>query len=138
MTYNHLVKRVCFAALLLLPTACTPLYLPPVPNTQDRTVEIAPRLNLTGSSGLRLRGDRLELSVFLTEVPEEGWLSVQWFSPQNRQAASDSLWITEADVDLSRFFVLPEDVALQAGQWSAVVSYDGNLIRQFSIAVGER
>ena len=129
-------KIFSLMALLLLPTACTPLYLPPV---QERdTPEMTPRLDLTGSSGLRLREGRLELSVFLAEVPEEGWLNVQWYSPQNRQAASDSLWVTQAEVGLSRIFLLPEDVALQVGQWSAVVSYQGDLVRQFSIGLGEK
>ena len=134
MTCKSLVKTICFTTLLLLP-ACTPLYIPPV---QERTIEPTPRLDLTGSSGLRLREGRLELSLFLTNVPEDDWLNVQWYSPQNRQAASDSLWVTEAQVGLSRIFLLPEDVELQAGQWSAVVSYEGNLIRQFSIVIGER
>ena len=129
------LKSICLTALLLLPTACTPLYIPPI---QERELEVTPRLNLTDSSGLRLRGDRLELSVFIVELPEEGWLNVQWYSPQNRQAASDSLWVTEVDVGLSRTFTLPEEVGLQAGQWRAIVSYQGDLIRQFSIEIGER
>lgn len=90
-----------------------------------------------GSAGVRLRGERLELSLQLNAVPDEGWLAVQWYSPKNVQVASDALWITEADAGLSRLILLPGDIEVAPGQWRAVVSFGSNLLRQFSLNVPE-
>ena len=102
------MKRLLVLALLVGVTAplsgCTFLYVPPVPKRTD--IQVTPRLILDGASELRWTGERLELSVTPTVLPEEGWLAVQWFSPQNRQVASDSVWLS-GDAPLGQIFLLP-------------------------------
>lgn len=127
------VKRVYLAAWLaicLLP-ACTFLYLPPLLPSQP----LESVLELTGSSGLRVRGNGLELALQLTRVPEEGWLAVQWYSPQNALLASDSQWLTPEQVGFSVVFGLPGDTPISSGDWRAVVSFQETFVRQFSLTV---
>lgn len=112
-------------------SACVPLYLPPVPSRDRRVQKV--ELNIGSSAGLQLRGDRLELSLSFISVPEEGWLAVQWFSPLNRQVASDALWISREDVGSSRTVLLPQDVTLEPGRWRAVTSFENTLLRQFDV-----
>jgi hypothetical protein len=117
-----------FTFYFLLPS-CTFLYLPPV--LPEPSVE--PRLELSGSKGLSYSQDKLELSVFLQTVPAEGWLAVQWYAPNNQEAASDSIWIEPRDAGLSQTFALPQIPS--KGEWRVVVSFGDKLLRQFSLEV---
>jgi hypothetical protein len=107
--------------------ACTPLYLPPVPDREP--IPQVERLTLGNASALELSGDTLQLVVSLERVPAEGWLAVQWFAPNNRQVASDALWVGPQDEQFSRTFFLPQTVT--AGEWRAVVSFGDSYVRQF-------
>ena len=95
------------------------------------------QIDIGGSAGVRLRGERLELSLQLNAVPSEGWLAIQWYSPKNVQVASDALWITNTDAGLGRLVLLPGDVEVVPGQWRAVVSFGSDLLRQFSLVLPE-
>ncbi len=110
-------------------SSCTFLYLPPI--LPEQTVE--PTVDISGSSGLTYQEQKLELSVFLHTVPAEGWLNVQWFSPNNNEAASDSIWIEKRDAGLSQTFALPQ--VPSKGDWRVVVSFGDRLLRQFSLEV---
>jgi hypothetical protein len=110
-------------------SSCTFLYIPP-----ELPVQTVPAmLELSGSSGLSYDGNKLELSVFLRNVPEAGWLSVQWYSPRNTQAASDSVWIEQRDEGLTQTFALPQPPS--EGEWRVVVSFGDAVLRQFSLEV---
>ncbi len=116
----------------MLLSACSYTYIPPIPPVRAP----APVLDLRGSPGLRVVSGRLELSVQLARVPTADWLNVQWFSPQNRQVSSGARWITPGMVNLSRTFYLPPDIKLAPGEWRAVVSYEGKIVRQFALRAG--
>lgn len=125
-------KRACLAALLALLTACTPLYLPPVP--EGEPVTIRESLELRGAPGLRRASEGgLELRLRLLRVPEAGWLELQWFAPDNQQVASDAAWLGPADADTELSLFLPGEAELAPGQWRAVVSFGGMLVRQFTL-----
>ena len=114
-------------------TACTPLFVPPVRSS----LEAPEILDLAGSQGLRRRGERLELSLQLNNVPEEGWLAVQWYSPDNALLASDSQWIESEDEGFARTYALPGDTEVVAGDWRVVVSFEDGFIRQFGLTIEE-
>jgi len=110
---------------------CRPLYLPPVPAPQE-----VPRVAQLGdASSLRLDGGVLVLHLVLAEVPRAGWLAVQWFAPDGTEAASDSVWVTPADVAQGRTSTLPPRARLAAGEWRAVASLGGTVLRQFRVEV---
>jgi len=130
-------RRPLAAALVAGLTAvalagCRPLYLPPVP-AREPTPAVA---RLGDASALRLDGGRLVLHVVLAEIPRAGWLDVQWFAPNGSQAADDSVWVAPADVGQGRTLTLPPRVALSAGEWRAVTSLRGQVLRQFRLEVG--
>lgn len=115
---------------LALP-ACRPLYLPPVPASRA-----APAIAQLGdASALAVSGDALVLHVVLVAIPEAGWLDVQWFAPDGAEAASDSTWVVPADVGQGRTFRSPARVRVTAGEWRAVVSLRGRVLRQFRTVV---
>ncbi|NLG07889.1 MAG: hypothetical protein GX560_01345 [Deinococcales bacterium] len=115
-------------ALALLLVACRPLYLPPVP--EPPPFEPGSRV-AAFDAGLEAGRPRLE--VELADVTEAGWLAVQWLAPNGREAASGSVWVEpEAPRAL---FVLPADVEAVAGEWRAVVSLHGRLLRQFTFVI---
>ena len=129
------MKRLGLILLCFL-GSCTPLYFPPVPErSREATVD---RLVVSEASTLRLNGGSLELKLILAAIPEEDWLSVQWFSPENVQVASDALWLGEADTKLERTVLLPGDVELSPGEWRAVLAYQGQWVRQFSVVLREK
>ena len=129
------MKRLCLGLTVLL-SACTPLYFPPVPERSREPV--VDRLVVAEASDLRLNDDGLELKLILDAVPEEAWLSVQWFSPANTQVASDALWLNGEDLRLEQIVRLPGDVELAPGEWRAVLAYQGQWIRQFSVVLREK
>lgn len=127
------MRVLLFTFLVLNLSACVPLYFPPVPS-RDREPMVT-QMDIGNSAGVRLRGERLELSLQLNAVPDEGWLAVQWYSPKNLQVASDALWVTEEDISFSRLVLLPGDIEVIPGQWRAVVSFGSDLLRQFSLVI---
>jgi hypothetical protein len=114
---------------LIFLSSCTFLYLPPELPIQS----IPETFDISGSSGLTYENTQLELSVLLRNVPEEGWLGVQWYAPNGREAASDSAWIERRDEGLTQTFALPQRPS--RGEWRAVVSFGETLLRQFSFEV---
>lgn len=118
-------------ALLLGLGACTPLYLPPVPEH----VPVHEVAQLGDASALRFRGGDLTLHVVLDRIPRAGWLAVQWFAPDGAEVASDSVWVAPADVGQGRTLALPARVTPRAGEWRAVVSLGGEVLRQFRTTV---
>lgn len=119
------------AALALGVAGCRPLYLPPVPPVQP-----APSpARLGDGSALRVVGDTLVLHVVLAQIPHEGWLAVQWFAPDDTEAASDSVWVAPSDAGQGRTVRLPSRVRLTPGEWRAVTSLGGSVLRQFRVDV---
>ncbi len=114
-------------ALAVALAACTPLYLPPVPEPMP-TLE--PRLRLD-----EIRIDRLAgapaLAFVPREVPEPGWAAVQWFPPSGAEVASASVWLDGERVGYVVRLAFPDDVARErAGRWRAVLSFGGRIVRQ--------
>lgn len=120
---------VLMAAGLL--TSCRPLYLPPIPAEVPFTTQV----RSTSASGVSIgpRGyPTIELE--LINVSEAGWLAVQWLTPKGSEAASESVWV-EAATEQSVNFTLPTDVELRSGDWRAVVSLNGQLVRQLNFTI---
>jgi len=124
------------AALTLLLAACMPLYLPLVP---DEMLTPEPAFRLHGDMRLehvrRADVSALVLHLRATEVPEPGWLAVQWFGPSGPARAAESLWFEPADAGAARQLATPEQVALGPGEWRAVLSWQGRLVRQVRITL---
>jgi hypothetical protein len=121
------------ALLLVTLAACSPLYLPLVPG--DALVA-EPRLRLLGESVLDVADDgALRLDLTLAEVPREGWLAIQWFGPAGGVVASDSVWLDRDDAGRSLTVAPPAATTLRSGEWRAVVSWYGELVRQFRVLV---
>jgi hypothetical protein len=115
--------------LLIFLSSCTFLYLPP-----ELPVQTLPEtFDISGSSGLSYEDNLLELSILLNNVPQEGWLAVQWYAPTSREVASDSIWIERRDEGLMQTFSLPQ--VPSRGEWRAIVSFEKALLRQFSLNV---
>ena len=121
--------RLLISCVLFFLPSCTFLYLPPELPVQT----ISETFDISGSSGLTYENSQLELSVLLRNVPNEGWLVVQWYAPSSKEAASDSLWIEQRDEGLAQTFTLPQ--VPSRGEWRAVVSFEEKLLRQFSFNV---
>lgn len=116
--------------LLLLLGACQPLYFPLVPETSMPQ----PRLQLEVQLGLTNAG-RPEVEILVLSVPEPGWLAIQWFAPDNREAASESSWLEEGTVGQRLNLLLPADVTPVAGTWRALLSQGPVVLRQLSVEV---
>ncbi len=115
--------------LIALLSSCTFLYLPP-----ELPVQTIPEtFDISGSSGLKYANNQLELSVLLRNVTQDGWLAVQWYAPNSKEIASDSVWIEVRDEGLAQTFTLPQIPS--RGEWRAVVSFEQRLLRQFSFEV---
>lgn len=126
------MKRVLLFVFLLLPLGgCAFSYIPLIPEAH---IPQAP-LELRSPAGLVHEDGTLRLGVQLLNQQQEGWLAVQWFGPKNREVASDSFWVRPEDADRVYYLHLPGDVTLEPGQWRAVVSFGGQLLRQFSMQV---
>lgn len=127
------VKRLAWlaalVALVLVSGACRPLYLPPVP--EPPPYEPGPRVSTYSAEAIT--GGRPVVEVTLTQVDGPGWLAVQWMAPSGREAASESVWVEPGA--LHARFELPADAELAAGEWRAIVSFGGKLLRQFTILV---
>lgn len=113
-------------ALIFFLSSCTPLYLPPIP----AKIQVEKITSLNYSDGLGLNDGKLALTLKLYSVSKDGWLSVQWFGPDNLELSSDSKWITIDDEGETLVFLLDEDKP-NAGLWRVIVSFDNELLRQF-------
>jgi len=129
------------AALLVLAlvgslSACRPLYVPLVPD--DAPLPVA-RTRLAADSELVLVNGRPSLTLVVAALAPGaaagGWLAVQWFGPSGRLEASESRWLDAAGEGMSLNFVLPPDIALAQGEWRAVASLGGFVLRQFRVDV---
>lgn len=130
------MKRFAFILsffCLVFFTSCTFLYIPPVLESQNLTET----LNIEASRGLFLAQDRLILSLTPRHITEEGWLMVQWFS-ESRELASDAKWLDASQEGFHLSYSLPHQLALEPGTWRAVVSWQGRLLRQFSIDIARK
>ncbi len=128
---SRFLKALILTFALLSLASCTFLYIPPLRDSQ----ELPPSISIVDSSGLFVQADALRLSVQLSDVPEDGWLMVQWFSDSNEAIASDAKWVTSDDVGFAVTYNLPAEIEIKPGDWRAVVSFDSNLLRQFSITI---
>ena len=117
-------------ALLLL-SACTYTYIPPIPEARTREKVF----DLSSPTGLTQEGERLRLDFAVGEVPEADWLAVQWFAPNNDQVASDSIWIEPEYERGTGTLFTPERVTLRPGTWRAVLSFQGRIVRQFATVI---
>ena len=129
-TNFRLPSLLVFLTLSFL-SSCTFLYIPPIIEAEV----IAERLNIEGSRGLFLENDELSLSVQLNRIPHEGWLNVQWYAQTNEEVASDAFWLTRSNEGYTLSYGLPSYVDLAEGTWRAVLSFEGQLLRQFSIDI---
>ncbi|MBA2666367.1 MAG: hypothetical protein H0U69_04960 [Trueperaceae bacterium] len=129
--HSGALARALAAMLLIALASCTPLYFPPLPS--DALVPEA-RLRLAGSSTLvptAAEDPFLRLRLDVAEVPDDGWLAVQWFGPSGGEVASASIWLTRSDAGGTHLLHPPADVAHRAGEWRALVSWYGQVVRQF-------
>lgn len=129
---------VVFAAVTTILASCRPLYIPVVPDE----VPVAQELRLTDDSTITLTNGRPRLSLVPEAVASPGWLDVQWFAPNGREAASMSVWLEPTPNDAGPealpgpvVVALPADVDPVPGEWRALVSMGGRFLRQFRIDV---
>lgn len=136
---RSLAPAATLVALLVLTSvlpACMPLYVPLVP---DEMLTAEPAFRLHGD--LRLEHERradasaLVLHLRAAEVPEAGWLAVQWFGPSGPARAGESLWFEPDDVGEARELATPAQLTLGPGEWRAVLSWRGQLVRQVRITL---
>lgn len=129
-----MTRTLGYLLLSFLLGSCTFTYIPPV-----REVRVPePRLTFTEPSGLEQNETSIKLSLSVATVPEADWLAVQWFGPANDEVAAESVWLEPASNPGTVQAIavsLPPSVALQNGLWRAVLSYQGQLARQYSVTV---
>ena len=117
---------------LLFLGSCTFTYIPPL--REARAPE--PRLGVIDKkSSLEQNETSLRLTLELATVPEPDWLAVQWFDPGNDEVAAESVWLEPAPESQAVAVPLPPRISLEDGLWRVVVSYQGKLVRQFSVTV---
>jgi len=117
-----------FALLVFGSSSCKLLYLPPVPSNV-----IAPkRILINSSSHIRLYQGSPALEIVIESLPKPGWLTLQWFGPDNREVGSESFWISEEDKGVSRIYILASKVPMLAGRWRVVVSFSNRVVRQIT------
>ena len=117
-----------FALLVFGSSSCKLLYLPPVPSNI-----IAPkRILINSSSHIRLYQGSPALEIVIETLPKPGWLTLQWFGPDNREVGSESFWISEEDKGVSRIYILASKVPMLAGRWRVVVSFSNRVVRQIT------
>jgi hypothetical protein len=128
-----------FAALCVaLVAACAPLFLPPIPVD---TLAPRPAWRVAGDAELRVVRDGvgtaawLRLRLRFDEVPGAAWVAVQWFGPAGGERASGSVWVAPDDVGRTLTWDTPPDLPLTPGAWRAVVSVDGQLLRQLDVVL---
>jgi hypothetical protein len=111
---------------------CRPLYLPPLPGD---ALTVEPAVRLGAESRLELvdepAGPLLRLTLVVQEVPFDGWLAVQWFGPAGGAIASDSVWLEGGTAGATVRLDAPASLALTPGEWRALASWYGDVVRQF-------
>ena len=116
--------------------ACAPLYVPLIPGEM---LVPEPAFRLHGDARLEHHegpdGHVLTLHLLADEIPGPGWLAVQWFGPSGPARASESLWFEPDDVGAQRTLSAPEHLELHPGEWRAVLSWQGRLVRQLLIVI---
>ena len=138
MWVRRSVRLLAAALLAVGPSACLPLFVPPIPTDQLRP---APAWRVAGDASLApvLASDGsvegLRLSLRFDEVPESAWVALQWFGPVGRERASDARWIEPADAGRAWTWDAPADLVLEPGTWRAVLSVGDRLLRQFDVAL---
>jgi hypothetical protein len=125
------VKRLPAAAtlLLILLAACQPLYFPLIPEIREPAARIRLDVELGVAHG------RPQLQMTVREVPAAGWLAIQWFSPANREAASESVWLEPDSSGQTLTVQLPADVAVTDGEWRALLSSGDTVLRQLAVTL---
>jgi len=124
---------VALALLVAAGSACVPLFVPPLPT--DR-LEPEPAFRLHGDARLeRPAGDGAGLVLVMraAEVPAGGWLAVQWFGPSGPARASESVWFGTESVGVEVRLETPPGFDVTPGEWRAVLSWEGRLVRQLRI-----
>lgn len=122
--------------LLVALGACRPLYVPLVPDDAPEPAQrtrLADRSTLTAENGRPLL--TLVVGKLAPEAAEGDWLAVQWYGPSGALAASESRWVDAASEGAELIFELPPDVDTAPGEWRAVVSLGGYVLRQFRVDV---
>ena len=125
------MTRILTMCILLILGGCTFTYIPPL--REARAPE--PRLTILDQSNLKQNETSLELNLRLATVPKADWLAVQWFDPANDEVAAESVWLEPVPKAQTVAVSLPARTALKDGLWRVVVSYQGELVRQFSATV---
>ena len=124
------LSAVAIATLVAL-AGCRPLYIPLVPDPQAAPTAT----RLSDGSQLAVVAGRPRLVIGFAasgqSAQDGAWLDVQWFGPSGAQAASESLWLDGTSPLQQLVFELPVDVEIVQGEWRAVLSLDGILLRQF-------
>ena len=117
-----------FALLVFGSSSCKLLYLPPVPSN----IMAPKRILINSSSHIRLYQGSPALEIVIETLPKPGWLTLQWFGPDNREVGSESFWISEEDKGVSRIYILASKVPMLAGRWRVVVSFSNRVVRQIT------
>ncbi len=130
------VRAVAFATAAVALTACTPLFLPPVPS--DVLVP-APAWRLAGDAELRAtvfsEEPRLRVRFRFEAIATDAWVAVQWFGPTGGERASVAVWVDRGDEGRPFAVDLPDDVAVEPGAWRALISVEGRVVRQLDAVV---
>lgn len=117
-------------------TACTPLFVPPVPSD---ALAAAPAWRLAGDADLRATvladAPRLRVRFRFEAVAADAWVAVQWFGPSGGERASAAVWVARGDEGRTFAIDLPGDVALTPGAWRALISVEGRVLRQLDAVV---
>jgi len=130
-----LATLAAIALLVAAGSACVPLFIPPLPS--DR-LEPEPAFRLHGDARLERAsedGAGLVLVMRAAEVPSGGWLAVQWFGPSGPARASESVWFDLEMLDAEVRLETPPSLEVTPGEWRAVLSWGGRLVRQLRIEV---
>ena len=130
-----LATLAAIALLVAAGSACVPLFIPPLPS--DR-LEPEPAFRLHGDARLERAsedGPGLVLVMRAAEVPSGGWLAVQWFGPSGPARASESVWFDLEMLDAEVRLETPPSLEVTPGEWRAVLSWGGRLVRQLRIEV---
>ena len=90
------------------------------------------RILIDSSSHIRLYQGSPALEIVIESLPKPGWLTLQWFGPDNREVGSESFWISEEDKGVSRIYILASKVPMLAGRWRVVVSFSNRVVRQIT------
>lgn len=131
---RHFKLTLCFICLiaLLALTGCSYTYLPPVP--ASAISERPTRLVLSSASQLSFDNQRLEMQLIVLQLPQEGWLELQFFDPFGTEIGSASKYLKQDDIGKVRY-LYPASKVQENGTYRAIASFKGVIVRQFSTEV---